>query len=756
MSRWNFKLKKLAYISTTAAGLSAAMAGFSTQASSNEFLDRNVISCLSITGSLDESVALLNCQLAISKTKDEDLKTKLLLSRAHIYAATGKYNKAKADIEKAQALLPNSALTNLRMAELVQFKNPSLAKELFEKALETAKPNEVRVIKTKFSSFLLLSSRAASQKGQYNEAISLLDTLIAKTDDDLSTHKYLSFRGRINARKGDEQAGLKDWADAIKKTPQYPWAYVARGLYHISKSDRKAALDDLNAAYERKDAVGNFVFPKRRYITLLKEQAVQFLEQNDLFSVVNTYKRISDIGGKSEFDSLHSFFTAKISQNLASQNTQQAKLDTRLAVSVFRELGSLFHEIDFELRLASLLLDTADKKGARDVIQKAYNRLITIQKDGTNNVDNLSGLFVRLTINQLKLGELEKAIASSEAALNSIKSDHEKQKTAEALGDAWFFIGAKSNPNLAYKTAKIVFGKALSNKLSKHRRFNVHLKLAKVKSALNNNQEAVELLDSAITEIPSSVIARSERAKIFEKLGNIDAAQKAYEEALSISRTSPEKFDLHMRLAKVHEKRRDKTLLLHHLNQANALNPNDAILNYQLGMLHISNSDNHEAMLSLNKALALDGTFLNARFARGKLLLSQQRYGKALEDLKLYVANEEKISPTDSYQARFFSAIALFNLNKIKEADQVFTALLGVQKEEPLLSLWLAKTSLRLGKGEQAVKFFDNSMSNFSTNNVAEYQAVLKQKGYDVGTIDGVYGPSTKKAIVLCVRNKCL
>lgn len=60
-----------------------------------------------------------------------------------------------------------------------------------------------------------------------------------------------------------------------------------------------------------------------------------------------------------------------------------------------------------------------------------------------------------------------------------------------------------------------------------------------------------------------------------------------------------------------------------------------------------------------------------------------------------------------------------------------------------------------IGRAEQAVHDLEKVLKLRDRGVVTELQRYLAIKGYDPGPIDGVYGPSTRRALIFCVSAKC-
>lgn len=93
----------------------------------------------------------------------------------------------------------------------------------------------------------LAEAEALLDAGQVQEALAILQTLVAAAPDDRAARMSLA---RALAADGQTEAALDEFESISRQWPDYPWALVRRGEMLEQTGDRRAAIRDFRAAVE--------------------------------------------------------------------------------------------------------------------------------------------------------------------------------------------------------------------------------------------------------------------------------------------------------------------------------------------------------------------------------------------------------------------------------------------------------------------------------------------------------------------------
>jgi tetratricopeptide (TPR) repeat protein len=126
---------------------------------------------------------------------------------------------------------------------------------------------------------------------------------------------------------------------------------------------------------------------------------------------------------------------------------------------------------------------------------------------------------------------------------------------------------------------------------------------------------------------------------------------------------------------------------------------------YYLGLVQAKLANDKEALKALNKALELDGNFIEARMARAELNLRGQRYKEVLVDID--TALKVLQYTEDLFVNR---GLALLGLKRYPEAVQMFERVL--KKNEQNVHAWfgLGNVHYNTKNFEQAIAAFDKAI----------------------------------------------
>lgn len=170
----------------------------------------------------------------------QDLQIRALTARGLAYLELGKLTEAQSDLERVQALNPNSAAAMVNLAKvLAAQKNTAKAAEFYEKALSIEAGN--------FDAVSGITTLAIEMR-QSAAAVKRLDSLLERNAgraDVLAALHYL--RGQALAAGGDKDGYEAELNKAMELDPNYLPAFGAYAALLVAK-DR---VDEAIAAYTR-------------------------------------------------------------------------------------------------------------------------------------------------------------------------------------------------------------------------------------------------------------------------------------------------------------------------------------------------------------------------------------------------------------------------------------------------------------------------------------------------------------------------
>lgn len=188
--------------------------------------------------------------------------------------------------------------------------------------------------------------------------------------------------------------------------------------------------------------------------------------------------------------------------------------------------------------------------------------------------------------------------------------------------------------------------------------FPVFYKRAVCYYNLNNMVLALKDLDAFMPEDPENLQARLLRAFVYKELGEGDHQIAELSHILTVQ---PVNRDLLKWRASVYLEKEDYISAMKDLLSAKAIQ-DDPETEMYLGMTHFYEGHADSALLSLNKAIALDVTFLPPYLYAGSFCLQEEQYELILK----YMDVALKIEP-GNMTALFYKGIALVELKKDKE-----------------------------------------------------------------------------------------
>lgn len=181
--------------------------------------------------------------------------------------------------------------------------------------------------------------------------------------------------------------------------------------------------------------------------------------------------------------------------------------------------------------------------------------------------------------------------------------------------------------------SKLVSARELGNKISS-KAIKAYEKALEQKRK-GNDQEALKLLDKAVTLSPAYTQAYREIGKLHIKHQKVEAARDAFEKAITLGSTDA---DAHTQLGIIYYNRHQNSQAIQILQKAIAYDPQSALSFLYLGGACYQDGRYAEAIEHLRKALTLDPQKSSqAHLQLANIHIKQKRYREAIEEMTAYL-----------------------------------------------------------------------------------------------------------------------
>lgn len=139
-------------------------------------------------------------------------------------------------------------------------------------------------------------------------------------------------------------------------------------------------------------------------------------------------------------------------------------------------------------------------------------------------------------------------------------------------------------------------------------------------------EEARNSYACAVAVNPDSVAGNAGLGEVFKSMGEDEAAEKAFEEALKIEER-PDDLHVYNRMGIVARKDKNYDVALRSFDRALSFNPDDPVLYYNKSMVFVAQSEFDKSLELLKKALELKPDFVQAEQTRQKVLQFLEKKG---------------------------------------------------------------------------------------------------------------------------------
>lgn len=710
------------------------------------------VPCVASAVSPDPSAALTACNDLERLDLPASLSGIVTLTKSHLYARLGRDDEALSEARKA-ANSGDAVAAYLQIGQLEMDADPQAAIDALDRALTSANVETRQAVAQERHDLLMSAARRLEDEGRFDVSLLYLDAL---TQDDDATRAGLAFamRGAVLSKAGDRQAALQDWAKAITLAGNLPQAYAARGLFARSENRLAEALNDLNQAYFRQEADPDFQMPIDLYADLLDQEGKARLQQGDIFGSVQIYQFAAGLPMGIGVNGSVGYFEAEIRDEIESGLSDKANQTIATARSFFRALGDPASQASFEIKLAAINLDIGQAKQAELLIRTA-DEMLTDLETATLSVQAkkaLSATYIDMAKVAGRLDKVADAMKNLERGRGLLKGTPAEASSLEAIADSALQLsGTDADISLATSTYSDAFTLA---ETSKDRR-RIGLKTAKAFVAAGDAAKVDETLRLLVGAFPDFVDAWLLTAEIESAAGNGAAASAAYEKAVSIAATPSEKARALIARANFKVAENEIQSALSDIDTAVSLDAGNVDGWEIKGLLAYQDNRADQALKAFDRVIEIDPHAYDVRLIRARILQDAERHGDAIRDLDVYLTQPD-LTDDLRLDAMFLSAISRFLVDDVSGAAKDLAPVVEARAADPLVNLWQGRIAVRAGNADLALTAFDVSFPELPQETVLAYQKILANRGFRIGSLDGVYGPATRSALRACAERQCL
>lgn len=177
--------------------------------------------------------------------------------------------------------------------------------------------------------------------------------------------------------------------------------------------------------------------------------------------------------------------------------------------------------------------------------------------------------------------------------------------------------------------------------------------------------------------------------------------------ACATSKKEQNEAELHMRIGTAHLTKGNLPFALSELNMAEKLDPNNPMVQNNLGLVYFFNERYEESLKHLDRALKIRPDFTEARNNHARVLIELTRYDAAIAELKI-VLND--LTYPEPAKAWVNMGIAFFRKNDFATAKEKFAKAIEINRENCLAHTYFGRALLELQQLNQASSALDNAV----------------------------------------------
>lgn len=532
----------------------------------------------------------------------------LLQWRGRINLARGKSQHALVDINRAIELLPETATSYFLRCQIhLNMGDRPAARADLERAAEAGLGGMDKYIAQGINAFVRGQWQAAVEA--YTQAIDLQPGL---------AYGY-SWRGQAHAANKNHEAAISDFNRAIELQPQYGDNYFRRGQSYLIQGDRRAALADLDRAIE--------LLPESGRIYLIR--AIVFLAEQNREQAIGDLNRAVERGLEGGDK-----YAAQALVNLLNANFSAALSDFSQAIELQPESGIFY----FFRGITQLAL--GEQAAAQSDLQYAAELGMKLDDHP-----------ILKAINQLVGGDPAKSLSDLDQAI--------QQRPEEGM-----LYSARASVYLSmqkFSAALDDINRAIELRPELPENYFVR---ATALTRLEEYSDAIEAVNRAIEFQPHNGMLFLLRAQAYQGLGDFAAAladlnraselpvsnvdiyirrgliymdmrkyQAAIDEFASVLELQPENSNIYFFRGLCYQELREHAAAVSDFDQTIRLQPEEGYNYYSRALNHRALEDYDSALADFNQAIALQPEEAHNYRERGRCYQEIGDYDSALADL---------------------------------------------------------------------------------------------------------------------------
>ena len=505
------------------------------------------------------------------------------------------------------------------------------------------------------------------------------DLLLQRDAKDADAFHY---RGFLRLVSEQHSAAIEQLNLALALRPEFPEAYVTRGITHRRQDNENNAIADFKHAvdhYTRDIELANIELAndETRKATLYNTRGNAYRYQKELDKAVADYIRAIDLYPQyiSPHINLGNVYHAQGKYEQAITTFQQAIALDPQSASPYNGLGLAYH---------------AQEKYEQAIA--AFQQAIALAPQSASPYNGLGLAYQALGFAYGGQGKYEQAITALQQA---IALDPQSASFYYALG---LIYGAQeeSGVQAGYEQAIAAFQQAIALDPNDA---NPHNDLGIVYHAQGKYDQAITAFQQAIALDPQFAYPHYNLGIVYEAQGEYAQAIPAYKRAIALN---PNDADYYYNLGIVYEALGEYEQAIPAYEQAIALDPQYAYPHNGLGNVYQAQEEYEQAIPAYERAIALDPQFAYPHNGLGNVYQAQGEYEQAIPAYEQAIA----LDPND--------AIPHNNLGNVYQAQGDYEQAITAYEQAIALDPQSAYPHNGLGNVYQAQEEYEQAITNYT------------------------------------------
>lgn len=184
--------------------------------------------------------------------------------------------------------------------------------------------------------------------------------------------------------------------------------------------------------------------------------------------------------------------------------------------------------------------------------------------------------------------------------------------------------------------------------------------------------------------------------------------------------------ELKMEIGISHLERNNLPMALKELLAASELDPNNHLIQNNLGLVYFVREKNDLAAKHFARAFVINPEFTEAKNNLARVYIEQKQYSKAASLLDEVLAD---LTYTNIYSAHFNFGLLFFNQKKFEQAKTHFFKVLSENSNDCSAQVYYSRALIETGKTQQAADQLDKAsrLCAYSQNDEALFYAAIAQ-----------------------------